>query len=113
MANYCAETDIEALLNYPIDATSRPTTTSLAVMITNADGIINGFARQSTNMTDTYGLLKPIACQLVMKMINNMLSFAEPEKFDMMELTLTDDDKDNIIKAHSLWEIKSWEMGIP
>lgn len=109
---YCTEADIENLLCINIDANSRPSTTQLALMIANADAIINAFIRQSTNITDTYGILQTVACQLVSKMINNMFYFSEPENYGMMEVALTEEDKILIQKAHSLWQVNSWEMGV-
>lgn len=112
MATYATEADIEGMLSIAVDATSRPTTTHLAVMLANADGIINAFMRKSTNVTDTYGILQTVACHLVVKMINNMMYLAEPSKYPLLEVGLTKQDEDLIQKAHSLWEVESWEMGI-
>lgn len=109
---YCTEADIEAMIGFAIDATSRPTTTQLAVMLTNADSIINAFIRESSNITDTYGILQTIACHLVIKMVNNLFAFAEPENYPLLEIGLTEQDEKLVLKAHSKWQVKSWEMGV-
>lgn len=110
---YAIETDIEGMLSITIDATSRPTTTHLAVMLANADAKINAFIKQSSNITDTYGILKAVACGLVHKMMNNMFNFAEPDSYDFVEVLLTEEDKDLIRRAHSVWQVLSWEMKGP
>ncbi len=112
MATYASETDIEALIGYSISTDTRPTSTQLAVMLTNADSIINAFAKVSSNMTDTFGILQTVACQLVRKMINNLFALAEPKDYALLEISLTEEDKTLIQKAHSLWQGYSWEMGI-
>lgn len=108
---YCTEADIEALIGYSITANTRPTTTALAVMLENADSLINAFMIESSNITDTYGILQTVACHLVLKMINNMFAFAEPENYGLVEVTLTEEDKMLIRKAHRKWASHSWEMG--
>lgn len=110
MANYCAETDIEGMIGYAIDATSRPTTTQLAIMLIQADSRINAVMQKTSNITDSFGLLKVVAIQLVLKTINNMFSFAHPNDYDFVEVLITDEDKDLIKQAHSIWAAKSWEM---
>ena len=48
---YATEAEIEAILGYTIDeiGTSRPSTTQLAEMLSQADSIINAEARVNTN----------------------------------------------------------------
>ncbi|KKN18365.1 hypothetical protein LCGC14_0956570 [marine sediment metagenome] len=106
-----AET-VGALLGFTITASSRPTTTAFNIMVKQVDGMINGPFKLATNMTDTYGLISPIATQLVMKLINNLLHFSEPDKYDYIDVRLTDEDKRDIRQAHSLWQSESWRMGI-
>jgi len=112
MENYCAKTDIEAYLGFSIDANSRPTTTELTVFIDNADGIINGVCKKSTNMIDTYKLLKPIACKLVLKMVNNVFAFAYPDQYDMVDVDLSPEEERKIKIAHSIWIAGKLEMGV-
>lgn len=113
MATYAIETDIEGMLGITISATSVPTTTHLAVMLTQADAIINGFLKTSSNVTDTYGVCKMIACRLVRKMIHNLFAMRKPELYEMVEIGLTDNDKQQLQRAHTPSEIGySWEMGI-
>ncbi|MFX1296292.1 MAG: hypothetical protein ACFFD2_15755 [Promethearchaeota archaeon] len=107
---YAIETDIEGMLGMTISATSVPTTTQLAVMLTQADAIINGFLKQ-TSVTDTYGVCKMIACKLVRKMIHNFFAMRKPELYDMIEIGLTDNDKQQLQRAHTPSELGySWEM---
>jgi len=108
---YAIETDIEGVVGHAITATSRPTTTELAVMLTQADSIINADLMESINITDTYGILKSNAISLVCKMINNLHHLAEPDFYDYMEVSLTEDEKRRMLKAHSKWAILSWELG--
>ena len=113
MADYAAETDIEALLDYPIDAGSRPSTTSLAVYLSNANIIINNFLCIETDLTgNSATAMKPYACALVMDMINNMFAMAEPENYGRVEVMLTDQDKAEIMKIARKWKNYSWKMGI-
>jgi len=81
-------------------------------MLRQVDGMINGPFKLTTNMTDTYGLISLIATQLVMKMINNLLAFAEPENYDWVDVRLSEEDNKDIRQAHSLWQSESWRMGI-
>jgi len=109
---YTDAATVGALLGFTISATTRPTSTALGVMLLMADGMINGPIKQATNITDTYGLLAPIATQLVMKMVNNILAFAEPDKYDYIDIRLSPEDERDIRLAHSLWQSESWKMGI-
>jgi len=112
MANYCAETDIEGLIGYAIDTGSRPTTAQTVIMMTNANIIINNFLCITSDLTGASATaMKPYACTLVTKMINNLFALAEPEKYAMMELILTDADKIEMLKVLRKWAVKSWEMG--
>ena len=112
MANYTDAATVGALLGFTISVSSRPTTTQFNVMLTMADGMINGPFKLTTNMDDSYGLLSPIATQLVMKLVNNLLYFAEPDNYDYIDVRLSEEDMRDIRQAHSLWESKSWRMGI-
>ncbi|KKM66075.1 hypothetical protein LCGC14_1484860 [marine sediment metagenome] len=105
-----AET-VGAMLGFTIDSNSRPTTTQFNIILIQADRMINGPLKLKTNMTDTYGLLSPIATQLALKMVNNLLAFAEPDKYDWVDVRLSDEDKIDIRQAHSLWQSLSWKMG--
>lgn len=100
---YASEADIENILGYAIDATgvSRPTTAQLAEMLSQADAIINAEARTTSNLTDTSGRLKTIACSLVWKMIVNMFALTEPELYGFTEVELNDDQKRIIHMEHS------------
>lgn len=110
---YAIETDIENMLGYAIDdtGTSRPTSTQLAAMLTQADAIINAEARTTSNLTDTSGRLKTIACSLVQKMIINIFAFTDPELYGFVEVELTDDQKRIIHMEHSVWESETWDVG--
>jgi len=109
---YAKENNIENRIGFPIDGDSRPSTTQLAGMLVDADSIINSFMKQSTNITDEFGLLRVIAIRLTMDMINNLLAYAEPENYAQIVVALTEEDKDDIRQAHSVWQSYSWEMGI-
>jgi hypothetical protein len=111
MATYAIETDVEGMVGYAIGATSRPTTTELAVMLTQADAIINADLVASSNLTDTYGILKANALSLVSKMINNLFFLAEPDNYDYQKVELSDDERRRMLKAHSRWAVLSWELG--
>jgi len=111
MANYAAEADVEGMKGFAISATSRPTTTELAVMLTQADSIINADMMISTNATDTYGILKANALSLIDKMINNLFFLAEPDNYDYQQVELSDDERRRMLKAHSKWGVLSWELG--
>lgn len=110
---YATEANIEAILGYAIDdtGTSRPTTTQLAEMLSQADSIINAEARVTSNLTDTSGRLKVIAISLCMKMITNMFAITDPEVYGFIEVELTDDQKRIIHMEHSVWQSKHWEIG--
>ena len=110
---YAEEADIEGILGYAIDATgtSRPTTAQLAIMIGQADSIINAEAKRETNATDTSGRLKVIACSLIMKMIVNMLAITDPELYGFVEVELTDDQKRIIHMEHGVWSSLTFEVG--
>lgn len=113
MANYAEEADVENMLGYSIDATgtSRPTTAQLAEMLSQADSIINAEARVTSNLTDTSGNLKRIACSLVLKMIVNMFTLTDPDVFGFTEVELTDDQKRIIHIEHGVWSSLTWDVG--
>jgi len=111
---YAEETDIEGIIGYAIESTSlaisRPTTEQLAVMLAQADSIINAEARRNTNATDSSGRLKVIACSLVYKMIINMLSLTDPDLHGPSEIELTDDQKRIIHIELGVWDSITWEI---
>ena len=109
---YAIETDIEGILGYSVAATgTRPTTAELAIMLTQADAFINAEIRESTNITDTYGILKAVAIGLVYRMINNLFYLAEPDNYNHMDIELSDPEIRLIRLAHSDWAAESWELG--
>lgn len=110
---YAKETNIEAILGYTIDdiGTSRPTSTQLAEMLSQADSLINAEARRNTNATDVSGRLKVIACSLVMKYIINMFALTDPDIYGFSEVELTDDQKRIIHIELGVWDSLTWEVG--
>lgn len=110
--HYTNKETVGALLGFSISSTSRPTETQFNIMVIQADGMINGPMKRRTNITDDYGLLSPIATQLVMKLVNNLFAFAEPENYDYIDVRLSEEDKKDIRQAHSFWQSESWRMGI-
>ena len=113
MANYATAAQVGTLVGFTISHTSRPTLTQMAVYLDNADGIINAFMKQSSNITDTYGILQVVACALAQKMVHNLLHFAEPDIYDYIDVSLTEQDEKLIRRAHSVWTVLSWEMKGP
>lgn len=111
MVNYAEEAEVEAMIGYTVTTTTRPTTTGLAVMLTNADSIINADLVASANLTDTYGVLKSNALSLIKKMINNLFFLAEPDNYEYMPVELSEDERGRMLKAHSRWALLSWELG--
>lgn len=111
---YASEANIEAIYGYAIDAsgTSRPTTAQLTEMLSQADAIINAEARVTTNLTDTSGRLKSIACSLVLKMIINMFALTNPDAYGFTEVELTDDQKRIVHMEHGVWQALEWEVGV-
>jgi hypothetical protein len=109
---YCTEANIEAVLGYAIDdtGTSRPTTTQLTQMISDADAIINAEARRTTNATDTSGRLRVISVSLVLKMIINMFALTNPDAYGFTEIELTDDQKRVIHMEHGVWDAYTWDI---
>ena len=110
---YAKESHIEAILGYSIDdaGTSRPSSTQLAEMLSQADSIINSEARVSANKTDTSGRLKVIAVSLVLKMITNMFALSNPDTYGFIEIELNDDQKRIIHMEHSVWQSETWDVG--
>ena len=110
---YAEETDVEGIIGYAIDATgtSRPTTAQLVIMIAQADSIINAEARVKTNLTDTSGRLKVIACSLIVKMVVNMFAITDPETYGFVEVELTDDQKRIIHMEHGIWSSITFDVG--
>jgi len=99
-------------ITFSDDPATRPSLTQAIAMCTDADSIINGYMKQSSNITDTYGFLRTVAINLVIKMINNLFALAEPDAYALIEVQLTEQDKELITKAHSIWAADSWEMGV-
>lgn len=108
---YTTSAIVSALSGITISATSRPTTTQMTAFLAEADKKINGEMRATTNITDDYGSLSPIATALIMKMINNLFALAEPEDYAMVEIELTEADKRTIHMTYSRWQSLSWKMG--
>lgn len=110
---YAEKADIEAMIGYSIsnDTDSQPSETYLNVMLSRADSLINAEMKESTNITDTYGYLKTIACNLVYKMINNLLAIQDPENFGPMEIVLTAEDMRLIHMAYTKWDSHTMEIG--
>ena len=77
----------------------------------NADKLINGVMKQTSNITDDYGTLSPIAASLCAKYVNNVLAFSEPEDYAFIEVALTPEDITLIRMAYSVWAAKSWDIG--
>ena len=113
MANYTSAATVGALtgITFSDDPITRPTLTAFTIMLGLADDMINGPMKQTTNITDSYGLLEPIAAQLCVKMINNLLALAEPEDYALVDVRLSDEDKVDIRQAHSIWASLHWEIG--
>ena len=109
--NYTDKETIEGLLGWDITATSRPTLKSIGIMLNLADDKINGELRRPVNLSDPNHAFRPIATSLVMKMVNNMFTFAEPEDYAFIEMELTDADIRTIHLAYSNWALLSWKMG--
>ena len=107
---YCAEADVEAVLCMTIDTSSRPTSTQLATMITQADKIINAEVIASSNMTDTYGELKSIAISLVYKMIMNAYAITHPELYTPMEVELTPEQRRTVHMVHGKWTADTFDV---
>ena len=112
--SYATEAQIEAILGFSIDdsGNSRPTSTQLTQMLSDADAIINAEARITTNATDSSGRLRTIEVTLVMKMINNMFALSDPDSRDMVEVELTDDQKRIIHMELGVWDSLTWEVGV-
>lgn len=109
--NYTDATTVNALIGFTITDKTRPNSTALAIMLNNADKIINGIMRKTSNIIDTYGTLSPIAASLVAKMVNNVLAFSEPEDYGFIEVALTPEDIVLIRMVYSVWASIHWDMG--
>ena len=108
---YATEEDIEATLGYSITTESLPTSSQVSKMLERADAIINAEMHTSTNITDSIGYLKAIACNLVYKMVNNMLAMIKPDEFGPMEISLSEEEKRMIKLAYQKWAMRSFEIG--
>lgn len=109
--NYTEKKVIEALLGWKISATSRPDSDGLNIMLNLADDKINGELQKPVNLPDPNKAFRPIATALVMKMVNNILAFAEPEDYAQIEVELTTADIRTIHLAYSNWASLSWQIG--
>jgi len=110
-SHYTTIEAVQARLGWTISATSRPTTTSVEVLLGEADKKINGEMKRTNNITDTYGALSPVAAALVVKMINNILALAEPDNYALVDEELTESDIRTIHYTYSVWQSKHWKMG--
>lgn len=106
---YTSATEINNQLGITIGSGTTPSTTHLTAMLTAADGIINGEVRVSTNMTDTYGELKVIATNLVLKMVRRLWSFRDPESFPFEEVELTPEERRIIHRIHDKFGGTTWD----
>ena len=111
MTNYCDAATVCALIGFTITNNTRPNSNDLAIFLNNADKLINGVMKQTSNITDDYGTLSPIAASLCAKYVNNVLSFSEPEDYAFIEVALTPEDITLIRMAYSVWAAKSWDIG--
>lgn len=109
--NYTTITAVQARLGWTITATSRPNTTAVTILLGEADKKINGEMKVTTNITDTYGALSPVAAALVVKMVNNILAIAEPDNYALVDEELTESDLRTIHYTYSVWSSKHWKMG--
>lgn len=109
MANYTDATEISNQLAYTIGAGTTPTSTHLAALLTAADSMINAEARVSSNMTDTYGELKTIATNLVLKMIRRLWSFRDPDTFPYEDVELTAEERRIIHRVHDKFTGNTWD----
>ena len=109
---YATSSNISSRIGHTVsdDPATRPTASQVIEFCKDADSIINGYMKQSSNITDTYGLLRTVAVSLVIKMINNLFAMAEPDSYALLEISLTEEDKLMITKAHSIWAGETWEM---
>ena len=108
---YAEEADIEGMIAQDITTSSVPTSSQLTVMLTRADAVINAYMRKETNMTDTYGYLKTVACNLVYKIINNAWALIKPREYGPMLVELTEDEKILIKLAQGIWTAHSFDVG--
>ena len=111
MADYASAAQVGARLGWSITSSSRPNLTQMASVLADCTSIINGFMQVTSNVTDGAGFLRVVAINLACKMVNNIFSMAEPEKYAYMEVALTPDDERLIRKAYRKWAAKSWRMG--
>ena len=111
MTNYTDAGTVNALIGFTITGTSRPNSAALLIFMDNADKLINGVMKQTSNITDNYGTLSPIAASLCAKYVNNVLAFSEPEDYAWIEVALTPEDITLIRMAYSVWAAISWDIG--
>lgn len=110
---YCLYTDIEAQLGFTVDDVSkkRPSKASVLLYMEWADKIINGEMRETSNITDTYGTLKPICIRLVMLFINNSFAVTDPEIYTYEPVQLTPEEIRIIHASYRKWVISTYEIG--
>jgi hypothetical protein len=111
MANYTTIIKIGYRLHMTISATSRPNSNEVAELMNQATALINAECMVSTNMTDTYGILSVIECNLVVRAIRSMLAFADPENYFDEPMALTLEEKRTLHMAHRKWATLTWSVG--
>ena len=111
MKHYAEKQDIQRRLGKTFSATTVPSEDDLEGLLEDADGFINKEAKVFSNIKDTYGDLRNIAIDLVLKMINNMWSFRNPEKFPYIDIELTDEQKRDIHKVHLKFYGETFDIG--
>lgn len=113
--HYAEKEDIEAVLGYTIDdqKKTRPSATQLETLLTLADKQINGELGPSVtaNITDSTGYLGTVETQLVMRMINNIFAFSNPNDYTLVPLEFTSEEKILIHKAASAWSGTTFDLG--
>lgn len=112
-SGYCAYTDIEAQLGFTVDDVSkkRPSKASVLLYMEWADGVINGEMRKTSNITDIYGMLKPISIRLAMIFVNNSFAVTDPEVYTYEPAILVPEEIRIIHAALRLWVIKTYDIG--
>ena len=111
MANYSTIAEVGYRVHMTFSASTRPSSTEVADFMNQATSIINAEAMSSSNMTDTFGVLKVIEIRLVRSMIINVLAIANPEKYYDEPVELTPDEKRTIHMAQRRWAAHSFQVG--
>jgi len=112
-SGYAELEDIEAQLGYSVDdiGKKRPSKKYALKFMEWADGVINGEMRESANITDSYGMLKPISIRLTMLFINNSFAVTDPEVYTYEPVILIPEEIRIIHAAHKKWVISTYEIG--